>query len=130
MVGEIQVVHVDNGASLIHQEGEMTKPDTPAVSIHEDLENHAYVAEIDGERAGLAVYHLRGDKKIFVHTEVDPSFGRRGVGSALAKYALDDTLALDQKIVPLCPFIAAWIGRHPEYQAGVDQLLMDRLNHD
>lgn len=130
MVGEIRVIDGDNDPHCIHPEGEMTTPDTPVVSIHEDVENHAYVAEVDGERAGLAVYHMRGNKKIFVHTEVDPSFERRGIGSALAKYALDDTLARDQRIVPLCPFISAWIERHPEYKTGVDQALMDRLNND
>jgi predicted GNAT family acetyltransferase len=37
------------------------------------------------------------------------------VGSKLAKFVLDDARARGRKVSPLCPFIAAWMKRHPEY---------------
>jgi hypothetical protein len=50
------------------------------------------------------------------------------VGAALARFALDDVKAEGGTVVPLCPFIAAWIKRHPEYEAMVDHELLDRIN--
>ncbi len=76
----------------------------------------------------MAVYQLRGGKHIFVHTEVNADYEGKGVGTALARFALDDVRAQGGTIVPLCPFIAAWVKRHPEYQDMVDQQLLDRIN--
>ncbi len=100
------------------------------IRIHDDAENHRYVIEVDGEQAGLAVYHIRGDRSFFVHTEVDPGFTDRGLGSELARYALDDVRSKGRLIVPLCPFIAAFVKRHPEYQDMVDTEILDRINSD
>jgi predicted GNAT family acetyltransferase len=51
----------------------------------------------------------------FLHTEVDPTVQRRGLGSALVAGALDDARARGLAVVPLCPFVDAYIRRHPEY---------------
>ena len=52
---------------------------------------------------------------MFVHTEVLPAFEGKGVGSRLATWALDDVRARGLKLTPQCPFIAAFIKRHPAY---------------
>ena len=73
-------------------------------------------ARVDGVLAGFAEYQLTDDLVIFTHTEVDPAYEGQGVGSAIARFALDDVG--DQgtrRVLPLCPFIKAWIGKHPEY---------------
>ena len=98
------------------------------MEFRHEPENHRYVVEIDGENIGLAVYHLRNDRHIFVHTEVAPGHEGEGVGSNLARFALDDVRAAGGTVVPICPFIAAWVKRHPEYQDLVDQELLDRIN--
>lgn len=98
------------------------------MDLRHDPDNHRYVAEIDGEIVGVAVYHLRNDRHIFVHTEVDLAHEGGGVGSALARYALDDVKNNGGTVVPVCPFIASWIRRHPEYDELVDQKLLDRIN--
>jgi predicted GNAT family acetyltransferase len=79
---------------------------------------HRYEAHLDGELAGFADYELRGDDLIvFTHTEVDDAFEGRGVGGALARFALDDVRAEGtRRVVPRCPFIKSWIEKHPEYQ--------------
>ena len=78
---------------------------------------HRYEAYVDGELAGEA-YYERDDKRIvFTHTEVDDRFEGQGVGSALARFALDDVRAQGtHRVVPRCPFIKGWIDRHPDYQ--------------
>lgn len=77
-----------------------------------------YEAHLDGQLAGFAEYRLGDDAILFTHTEVDPQFEGKGVGGALARLALDDVRAEgSRRVVPLCPFIKAWIGRHPDYQS-------------
>ena len=81
---------------------------------------HRWEARLDGELAGYAEYRRRNGKVIFTHTVVDERFEGRGIGSGLAKHALDAALATDQRIVPYCPFISAYLRRHHEYDAQVD----------
>jgi uncharacterized protein len=71
--------------------------------------------ETDGHIA-TAYYEQKGGVITFLHTEVPPELGGRGVGSQLAKGALDWVRALGLKVVAQCPFVAAYIGKHPEYQ--------------
>jgi uncharacterized protein len=91
---------------------EVTVRNNPAASRYE--------AMIDGERAGFAAYQRGTDRVVFTHTRIDPAFEGRGVGSVLARSALDDVIASGMTITPLCPFIAAYIKRHPEYLVHVD----------
>lgn len=92
--------------------------------MNEDVEtsNHPdqsrYEARLGGELAGFAEYRLKGDDLIvFTHTEVDDAFEGRGVGGALARFALDDVRAGGvRRVVPQCPFIRSWIEKHPDYQ--------------
>ncbi|HRC41294.1 MAG: GNAT family N-acetyltransferase [Nostocoides sp.] len=77
---------------------------------------HRYEARIDGALAGFAEYQLTDELIVFTHTEVDPAFEGRGVGGALARFALDDVREQGtRKVMPLCPFIKAWIGKHRDY---------------
>lgn len=97
------------------------------VRIWDDEENHRYALEVDGRHAGMAVYHLRGGRHFFVHTEVDEEFSGKGLGTRLVKYALDDVREAGGSVVPLCPLFAAYIKRHPEYDDLVDHEIMARV---
>ncbi len=81
---------------------------------------HRYEAFLDGRLAGVAEYRLAPGVVTFVHTEVDPAFEGRGIGRRLAAGALDDVRARGLSVRPRCPFIAAFIRRHPEYADLVD----------
>lgn len=86
------------------------------VEVTDNPEQHRYEARVDGELAGRAEYHLTRSSIVFTHTEVDPAFKGRGVGGALARYALDDVRAKgEREVVPVCPFIHSFIDDHPEY---------------
>lgn len=86
----------------------------PVVTDNPDLQR--FEARLDGTLAGFAEYQLTDELVVFTHTEVDPSFEGRGVGSALAQFALDQVRAEGtRKALPLCPFIKSWIQRHPDY---------------
>ena len=75
-----------------------------------------FEAHIDGRLAGFAEYRLTDALIVFTHTEVDPAFEGQGVGSTIARFALDQLLASGtRQALPVCPFIKGWIQRHPEY---------------
>jgi uncharacterized protein len=85
-----------------------------AITLNEP--EHRYEAHVDGELAGFAVFSMRGDRIVFTHTEVDDRFEGQGVGSKLARNALDDVRERGSlRVVPQCPFIRSWIEKHPEY---------------
>ncbi len=89
-----------------------------AVTVTDNPAANRFEARIDGALAGFVDYELTEDTVAFTHTIVDPAFGGRGVGSALARHALDQVRAAGtRKAVPICPFIKAWITRNPEYLA-------------
>jgi predicted GNAT family acetyltransferase len=87
------------------------------ISVGDNPAQQRYEATVDGTVAGFAQYQVKDGHIVFTHTEVDPAFEGQGVGSVLARRALDDVRAKGQhEVVAMCPFIAAWIERHPDYQ--------------
>jgi uncharacterized protein len=75
-----------------------------------------YEIEVEGEVAGFLIYRREPGLLELVHTDVDPKWEGKGVGAALVQGALDDVRARGLKIRPYCPFVAAYIVRHPDYQ--------------
>lgn len=71
--------------------------------------------EVDGQVAGFAEFTDRGDRRVFPHTEIDPEFGGQGLGGKVVRAALEATRDEGLKAVPLCPFVAKYIERHPEF---------------
>lgn len=72
---------------------------------------------LDGAHAGVAEYVLRDDTIVFVHTEIDPAMREHGLAGELVRGALNLVRAeTDRRVVARCPYVAAWIGKHPEYQ--------------
>lgn len=86
-----------------------------AVIVHVP-EASRYELRLDGRLVGLAAYRRRDRLLAFTHTEVDPACEGRGFGSALVGAALDDARREGLSVAPLCPFVAYYISRHPEYE--------------
>lgn len=75
-----------------------------------------YQITSDGQTAGAAYYRLRPpDIVVFTHTEVDEAFEGKGLAGQMVKAALDDVRAQGKKVRALCPYVARYIERHPEY---------------
>lgn len=70
----------------------------------------------DGRLAGFAEYVARPGVVEFTHTVVRDEFEGQGIGSKLARAALDAVRADGDDVVPTCPFIKSWIEKHPDYQ--------------
>ena len=90
------------------------------LEITNNVAERRWEARLDGELAGYAEYGASPSRVAFTHTVVDPQFEGRGIGSGLAKAALDAAMADGKRIVPYCPFISAYLRRHHEYDASVD----------
>jgi uncharacterized protein len=75
---------------------------------------HRYELAVDGHIAAT-YYETAGGVITFVHTEVPPELGGKGVGSKLIKGALDQVRAAGLRVIAQCPFVKAYIEKHPEY---------------
>lgn len=85
------------------------------IALADNAAAHRYEIHVAGALAGFAEYNLLKDAVMFTHTEVLPAFEGQGIGSKLAKFALDDVRARGLHAVPVCQFIAGYIRRHPDY---------------
>ncbi len=91
------------------------------VQVSNNPAKSRYEARVGDEVAGYAEYELGDETIVFTHTVVEDQHEGQGVGSTLARTALDDVRADgSRRVVPQCKFIASWIQKHPEYQALVD----------
>jgi predicted GNAT family acetyltransferase len=86
------------------------------VEVVDNTKESRFEGRIDGQLAGFAEYQLVPDLIVFTHTEVFPQWEGHGVGTVLVRRALDQVRAAgERRVMPLCPFVKAWIGRHPDY---------------
>ncbi|OAE98597.1 acetyltransferase [Bradyrhizobium centrolobii] len=76
--------------------------------------HNRYELAVEGHLAAT-YYKLDGDVITFVHTEVPSELGGKGSGSKLVKGALDPVRAAGLKVIAQCPFVKAWIEKHPDY---------------
>jgi len=82
--------------------------------VIDNPDRHRFEIRVEGELAGAAYYTATDAEIVFTHTEVEPQFEGKGVGSRLAAGALTRAKETGRRIVPQCPFIAAYLKKHPE----------------
>lgn len=70
---------------------------------------------IDGVKAKIE-YDMQKDRMFLLHTEVPPALGGRGIGNAIVEKALHYIDENNLKLVPLCPFVASYVRKHPEWK--------------
>jgi len=85
--------------------------DTPIISDNQAA--HRFETTVDGHLA-IAEYNLIAGGIVFTHTEVPKELEGRGIGSALIKHGLAEARARGLKVMPICPFFAAYMKKHAE----------------
>jgi hypothetical protein len=75
-----------------------------------------------GDEVAVAYYSRSPGRIILTHTEVPAALSGRGIGSELARGALEIARSEKVRVVATCPFIATYIANHPEFS---DLLLND-----
>ncbi|MCY7358237.1 MAG: N-acetyltransferase [Rudanella sp.] len=89
-------------------------PTNPTVTLNNH--RHRFELETDGKISIVEFRQVDDETLALTHTEVHPDLEGKGVGSTLIKGVLEYTEQNSRQIVPLCSFVAAYIGRHPEWQ--------------
>lgn len=87
--------------------------DRPEVDVRNNPDAHRFEAKVDGHLA-IAEYNLIKDGVVFTHTEVPQALEGRGIGSALIRAGLAWARAENRKVMPQCPFFAAYMKKHAE----------------
>ncbi|MGH2392921.1 MAG: GNAT family N-acetyltransferase [Candidatus Limnocylindria bacterium] len=88
--------------------------------VQDNSAEHQYeIVSEDTERAGVVggfIAYSRSDGVITVqHTQVEQAYRDEGLGSVLARGALDDARERRLWVIPECPFVRRYIARHREY---------------
>ena len=82
----------------------------------DEPERQRYEGLLGHDVVGFVEYRTVRGRRILFHTEVDPSMEGRGIGSRLVTGVLDSIRAEGRRITVKCPFVAAFLERHPEYR--------------
>ncbi len=86
------------------------------LDIRDNPEKHRFEVDLGGGSIAIAEYTLPAGKIMFTHTEVPSEHEGKGIGSALIRYALNAAHERGLKVIPICPFFAAYMQRHAEVQ--------------
>ena len=73
---------------------------------------HRFEISVDGELAGFAAYHDYAGRRTFTHTEIRDAYEGHGLGSTLIRHVLDDARERGVEVIPVCPFVRAYIAEH------------------
>lgn len=89
------------------------------VTVRKDADQ--FTVAVDGRPVGLTAYADEDGRRVFPHTEVDEGYEGRGLASIVIGEALAQTKAEGLRIVPVCPTVANYVAKHPEYADIVDR---------
>jgi len=87
-----------------------------AITIVDNPAASRYELHVRGELAGFTNYRLAPGRIVFTHTETLDKFAGHGLATHLARAVLDAARARGLRVVARCPFVAAYVAEHPEYQ--------------
>ena len=100
---------------------------TSDTTVRDNHAEHRYEIVVAGRVAGFSAYLDRpggeggGQRRVFVHTEIDANYEGQGLGTVLVKGSLADVRTSGRRAVAVCPFVAAYLKRHPEEADIVDR---------
>lgn len=97
-------------------ENTVTPQPQESIRVVHEADKDRYSIFVDDVLAGFTQYRSRPNGLAFIHTEISPEFGGRGLAGTLVSQALAEVRESGNKIIPYCPFVASWIKKHPEYE--------------
>jgi predicted GNAT family acetyltransferase len=89
--------------------------DTGALEVVDNAAGRRIEIRI-GDEVAFVTYRREGNTIAYIHTEVPEALEGHGIAGRLAAHALAHARADGLRVVPLCPYVSAYIKRHPEYQ--------------
>jgi len=88
--------------------------DKDKLEVVHNPDEKRFEIQLDDDLA-MVEYLLNKSNIIFTHTEVPEAYEGQGIGKILAEHVLNYAREQGYKVQPLCPFIKAYVKRHPEY---------------
>jgi len=92
----------------------------PAYVVRDNAEKRHFEIDLGDGSFAIAEYRLPPGKIMFTHTEVPPAHEGKGIGSLLVRAALASARVRGLKVIPICPFFAAYIKKHADEQDLLD----------
>ena len=89
-------------------------------AIRDNPDKHRFEIDLGDGSFAIAEYTLPAGKIMFTHTEVPPAHEGQGIGTALIEHALASARERGLKVIPICPFFAAYMKKHEEVQDLLD----------
>ncbi|ESU21227.1 acetyltransferase [Flavobacterium enshiense DK69] len=96
------------------------KPEYLEIPLVKNEEKNQFEITIDGHKAFI-LYKEKPYATALIHTETEPELEGKGAGTAVIEKTLAYIEEHNSKIIPLCPFVFAYIKRHPEWKRIVDE---------
>ena len=93
---------------------------TEPLTVRDNPERHRFEIDLGDGSFAIAEYTLPAGRIMFTHTEVPAGHEGQGVGTTLIRFALDSARERGLKVIPICPFFAAYMQRHAEVQDLLD----------
>ncbi len=94
-----------------------------SLDVRESADGRRFELWEDGQLAGHADTTVTGSLMSVPYTQVVPARRGRGLADVLVREVLDTARARGQQLLPQCPYVSAWIARHPDY---LDLVPLDR----
>ncbi|MGH3472766.1 MAG: GNAT family N-acetyltransferase [Nocardioidaceae bacterium] len=86
------------------------------VEVRDVPDSERFEILVGGSVAGFLQYHRRPpDTFVAIHTEIAREYAGQGLAGRLVQHVLDQARAEGLRVKPECPFVAAYVDKHPEY---------------
>lgn len=93
---------------------------TEPLLVRDNPERHRFEIDLGDGSFAIAQYKLAAGKIMFTHTGVPEAHEGKGIGTTLIRFALDTARERGLKVIPICPFFAAYMQKHAEVQDLLD----------
>lgn len=103
---------------------------TEPLLVRDNPERHRFEIDLGDGTFAIAEYTLRPGKIMFTHTEVPEAHEGKGIGTTLIRFALDAARERGLKVIPICPFFAAYMQKHAEVQDLLDPTWQKKFGLD
>lgn len=90
------------------------------LELIKNIADHRFEIQV-GKYMAFIEYKQNGNTVTLVHTEVEPELEGKGAGTAVIEKTLNYIEKNNLKLIPICPFVKAYIQHHPEWERIVDE---------
>lgn len=98
--------------------------------VRDNPERKRFEVDLGDGSFAFAEYNLPRGAIMFTHTEVPEAHGGKGIGGALIRAGLDAARQRNLQVIPICPFFAAYMQKHPETHDLLDDAWRKRFGLD